>query len=285
MSPLALALVLSAACCHATWNFLVKRVGGGPELVWLFSAISVVLYLPVTIAVIVIEQPVFGWRELAFCTASSLLHMGYFLLLQQGYRRGDLSLVYPTARATGPLLSTTFAVLILGENLTLQIFAGGLAIICGVVFLTGGFGRKARHISSSLLFGIAAGTLIGSYTVWDAYTVRTLLVPPLLLDYFSSLGRALLLSPYAVTRKDTIAQHWRNHRWAVLGIAVFNPLAYILVLIALTFTPVVYVAPARELSVLITVVLGALLLGEGLLKQRLFWAAVIMAGMVLLATG
>ena len=70
-----------------------------------------------------------------------------------------------------------------------------------------------------------------------------------------------------------------------MEIAVFNPLAYILVLVALTFTPVVYVAPARELSVLITVLLGTLLLGEGLLKQRLFWATVIMAGMVLLATG
>ncbi len=285
MTPLALTLVLSAACCHATWNFLVKRINGGPELVWLFSVISVGLYLPVAVAVAVVEQPLFGWRELAFCTVSSLLHLGYFLLLQQGYRKGDLSLVYPTARATGPLLSTTFAVLVLGEHLTLQIFAGGLAIICGVVFLTGGFGRQARHLTSSLLFGIAAGTLIGSYTVWDAYTVRSLLVPPLLLDYASSLGRTVFLSPYAVTRTATIREHWWAHRWAVMGIAIFNPLAYILVLIALTFTPVVYVAPAREVSVLITVLLGALLLGEGLLKQRLFWATLILAGMVLLASG
>ena len=109
------ALVLAAAVCHATWNYLVKRVNGGPELVWLFSFLAALLYLPLAVAGLVIEQPVMGWREIAVCVASALLHLGYFLLLQQGYRRGDLSLVYPTARATGPFLSTFFAVVFLGE--------------------------------------------------------------------------------------------------------------------------------------------------------------------------
>ncbi len=285
MTYFALALVLTAACCHATWNLLVKRVNGGPELVWLFSVISVVLYFPVAIGVYVIELPALGWRELAFCVASALLHMAYFLLLQQGYRKGDLSLVYPTARATGPFLSTLFAVAILGEHLTLPIIVGGLAVIVGVVFLTGGFSKAAQNVKSSLLFGISAGILIGSYTAWDAYTVSVLLVPPLLLDYTSSLGRAMILAPYAVTRRAAIAQHWREHKYAVLGIAVFNPLAYILVLTALAFTPVVYVAPAREVSVLITVVLGSVLLREGALRQRMGWACLIVAGMVLLALG
>ena len=179
MSPLALTLILAAAFCHATWNLLVKKIDGGPELVWLFSTVSVVLYLPVAVVFIVIEEPQFGLRELAFCTASALLHMAYFLLLQQGYRRGDLSLVYPTARATGPFLSTTFAVLVLGETLTLPVLLGGAAIIVGVIFLTGGFNRNAPRLGSSVLFGLAAGALIGSYTIFDTYTVRTVLVAPL----------------------------------------------------------------------------------------------------------
>ena len=53
----ALALVLAAACCHATWNFLIKKINGGPELVWLFSAIAAVLYLPFALAIYVIEEP------------------------------------------------------------------------------------------------------------------------------------------------------------------------------------------------------------------------------------
>lgn len=285
MTYFALALVLIAACCHATWNLLVKRVNGGPELVWLFSIISVVLYLPVAVVLYLIEQPVLGWREIVFCIVSALLHMGYFLLLQQGYRKGDLSLVYPTARATGPFLSTMFAVAILGEHLTVPIVVGGIAIVVGVVFLTGGFGKAARNVKSSLLFGLGAGGLIGSYTAWDAYTVSILVVPPLLLDYTSSLVRAMALAPYAVTRTAAVKQHWQEHKLAVLGIAIFNPLAYILVLTALAFTPVVYVAPAREVSVLITVVLGSVLLREGGLRRRLSWAVLIVAGMVLLTLG
>ncbi len=283
MTTLALALVLAAACCHATWNFLVKRINGGPELVWLFSVIAAILYLPMAIWVFVVQQPVLGAKEIAFCIISSTLHMAYFLLLQQGYRRGDLSLVYPTARATGPLLSTGFAVAILGEHLTWPIFLGSLSIVVGVVFLTGGFKHGVSNMTSSLLFGLSAGFIIGAYTVWDAYTVKVLLVSPLLLDYSSSLLRASVLAPVALRRRELVKQQWRDHRMAVLGIAVFNPLAYILVLIALTFTPVVYVAPAREVSVLITVMVGTLVLGEGDFRNRMGWASLILIGMILLS--
>jgi drug/metabolite transporter (DMT)-like permease len=285
MSVFGLTLVLAAAICHATWNYFVKRINGGPELVWLFSVISAVLYLPVALFILIAQRPALGLFEVAAIAASALLHLGYFLLLQQGYRRGDLSLVYPTARATGPCLSTAFAVIFLGEHLTVQVAAGGLAIILGVMCLTGGFKRDARHLSASLLFGVAAGGLIGSYTVWDAYVVSALLVPPLILDYASSLGRTLLLFPFALRRRRAVADHWRRHRGAVIAIAVFNPLAYILVLYALTFTPVVYVAPAREVSVLITVLIGTLLLGEQGLRRRMGWAVLILAGMTILTTG
>lgn len=284
MTTVGFGLVLAAAFCHAIWNFFVKRIDGGPELVWLFSLISVGLYFPLAILVLLKASAPLGLRELAFIAASAGLHLGYFLLLQQGYRRGDLSLVYPTARATGPLLSTTFAVLILGERMSVQIAAGALAIIVGVLFLTGGMKPGGRKVGASVLFGLGAGLLISSYTVWDAYTVSTLLVPPLLLDYASTVGRCILLAPIAAKRKTLVATHWREHRFGVLAIALFNPLAYILVLYALTFTPVVYVAPTREMGVLIAVMMGSVLLGEGDLKRRLLWAAVILVGVVLLAT-
>ncbi len=137
----------------------------------------------------------------------------------------------------------------------------------------------------SVGFGLAAGVLIGSYTLWDSYTVSVLLFPPLLLDYVSSLGRCGLLAGYACQRREKVARYWREQKGWVLCIAVFNPLAYILVLYALTFTPVVYVAPAREMSVLFSVLLGAILLREGDLRRRLFWAVWIVAGIALLTTG
>lgn len=284
MSTLGLALVLAAAVCHATWNVFVKRIGGGAELIWLFSVLSVLIYLPVAVWIILVQKPVFGPWQALFVAGSAVLHLGYFLLLQTGYRKGDLSLVYPTARATGPLLSTAFAVLFLGENVTLQMAAGAAVIVFGVLMLTGGIRPGAQQVSASLLFGIGAGTLIGSYTAWDAYAVSALLVPPLLLDYVSSIGRVVLLAPIASRNHSSVRRHWREHKAGVLIIAVFNPLAYILVLYALTFTPVAYVAPIREVSVLLTVLAGSILLQEGSLKQRLGWATVILGGMALLIT-
>ena len=284
MTAFGFSLVLAAAFCHATWNFFIKRINGGPELVWLFSIISVLIYLPISAYIIITEKPVFGYWEILFVICSAILHLGYFLLLQIGYRKGDLSLVYPTARATGPFLSTSFAVLFLGENMTVQIALGAITVIVGVVCLTGGFKSGAKNLSASLGFGIGAGMLIGSYTVWDAYAVSVLMISPILLEFVSAIGRSLLLAPIAVKRKTLVKGFWREHRTGVIAIAVFNPLAYILVLYALTFTPVIYVAPTREISVLLTVLMGSLLLGEGDLARRMKWAALILVGVALLAT-
>lgn len=284
MTLLGFSLVLSAAFCHATWNFFIKKLNGGPELVWLFSLVAAILYLPIAIYALANHAGTFDLRDIGFIIGSSVLHLGYFLLLQQGYRHGDLSVVYPTARATGPFLSTLFAVIVLSETMTLQIAIGGAIIIVGVLCLTNRRGQSSNAPAASVLFGLAAGLLIGSYTVWDAHAVATLMIPPLVLDYASSLGRVILLSPIASRRKSEIRRMWQNHRFAVVIIAVFNPLAYILVLYAMTFTPIIYVAPLREVGVLLTVLMDSLLLGEGDLRRRLLWAAVILAGVAILAT-
>ncbi|QFS82761.1 DMT family transporter [Roseivivax sp. THAF197b] len=284
MSTAGFALVLAAAFCHATWNLFVKRLNAGAELVWLFSLVSVVIYAPLAIWL------AFGWetfalRDLWFIAGSTVLHLGYFLLLQKAYSVGDLSVVYPTARATGPVLSGSFAVLVLGEALSGQMALGAGIIVAGVFMLTGG----RRSLSggagaTSLLFGMATGALIGAYTVWDAYAVTAILIPPLILEYASNLSRLVLLTPVAWLRRARVARLWREERLGVLVIAVLSPLAYILVLIALRFTPVVYVAPLREVSVLLSVLAGSLILGEGDLKRRLIWAMVILTGVSLLAT-
>jgi len=260
MSGLAFALVLTAAFLHAAWNFLLKRINAGPELVWLFSTLTLIIYLPVAAAVWVIEKPQFDLVSGGFVLGSAVLHLGYLLVLQQGYRRGDLSLVYPTARATGPFLSTIFAVIILGEALTPQVAVGAAAIIGGVFFLTGGLRRGKGQVTTSLLFGVATGALIGTIT------------------------RSVALTPYALKHRTLVYALWRTHRYRVLGVAIFSPLAYTLVLFAFTFTPVIFIAPLREVSVLLTVLMGTFLLGEPSPGKRLGWAVVIVFGIALLAT-
>lgn len=285
MSLFGFSLVLAAALCHAAWNFQLKKINGGPELVWLVSVLVAVLYLPFAIGLLAAGKLAFGFRESVFILGTGALHLAYFLLLQAGYRVGDLSLVYPVARATGPMLSTAFAVVFLKETVTPQMLLGALAIVGGVLCLTGGFSQGVKKALPSLAFGLATGFFIGCYTVWDAYAVAVVLIPPLLLDYFSTLVRCVVLSPVAWSRRKTVAAQWRDHRSGVLVIAAVSPLAYILVLHAMTFTPVAYVAPAREMSVVFTVLAGSILLGEGDLKRRLFWACVILAGVVSLASG
>ncbi|RLQ89493.1 DMT family transporter [Notoacmeibacter ruber] len=284
MTAFGLFLVLSAAFCHATWNFLVKRISAGAELIWLFSLISLILYTPVVLVFVFMERPVLHVADAGFIIGSAILHLAYFLFLQAGYRKGDLSVVYPVARSTGPFLSTAFAVLFLGEAVTPQLAIGGALIIAGVLCLSGGGGRGVARPVTSLLFGVGVGGLIGSYTVWDAYAVSVLMTPPLLLDFATSVLRVGALSPLAYRRRAEVRAIWQRHRMAVVMIAIFSPLAYILVLYALTFTPVVYVAPGREISVVLAVVAGGWLLGEAEMGRRLAWSGVILAGMVLLVT-
>ena len=283
MSLLGFALVLTAAFCHATWNFFVKRINAGPELVWMFSVVTVIIYSPLAIY-FSLQLPAINLTNIGFIVGSCILHLGYFLLLQRGYRTGDLSVVYPTARATGPMLSTIFAVMLLGEQATAQGSLGALVIIFGVLMLAGGLKIKSMAQATSLLFGVGAGTLIGSYTVWDAYAVSVLALPPLLLDYSSSLGRVILLAPVAAKRVGSMKNIWEQHKTGLLIIAIFNPLAYILALVAMTFTPVIYIAPIREVSVVLSVLLGSLVLGEGSLRLRLVWSCTILAGVSILAS-
>ena len=284
MTALALVLVLSAAVCHASWNVLAKRIHGGAELVWLYSTLSSLIYLPFAIWVFAgmsESLTMMGWL---FIAGSAVLHLVYIVLLQAGYRHGDLSLVYPTARSLGPLVAMVLAVVFLSEYPTLQGGFGAAIIIGGVFALTGGGRGAGGDATKSLMFGVGVGLLIGSYTTWDAYAVAVLAVPPLLMDYGANLGRGLLLWPTAIKRRSMVVHHWKAHKLGIIGIAVLSPLAYILVLTAMSFTPVAYVAPLREVSVLLTVLAGSLLLGEGYLKHRLTWAAVILLGVVTLAT-
>ena len=285
MTLFGFSLVIFAAVCHATWNFLVKRINAGPELVFLFSAMSTLVYLPLALwygRSLATFEPI----HYLFLFGTALLHTGYFVMLQTGYRHGDLSLVYPTARSTGPMLSVTFAILVLGEAASWQAIAGGVLIIFGVLMLGGGLkARKGDGTLRSIGFGLVVGCFIGAYTVWDAYAVAHLMIAPVLMDWFSNLGRTLIMTPVALRRRAALRHLWQNHWLEALLVGIISPLAYILVLYAMTFTPVLYVAPLRETSVLLAVLLGSWLLHEGDLPRRLKWATVIVGGVALLATG
>jgi drug/metabolite transporter (DMT)-like permease len=286
MNGWALTLILGAAVIHATWNLINKQASGHATFTWIVALLSALFYAPATIAIIEIWQIRFTFVDFGMMAGSAALHTAYFLLLNQGYRVGDLSLVYPLARGTGPLLSSLAAIIFLGERPSLVAVAGALMIVFGIVILTGNIARLRQSANRDAVgYALITGLFIAAYTLWDKQAVSHFAILPIVLDWGANVGRAILLTPFALRYSEETVIEWRDHKWEAIAVAILIPLAYILVLTAMSFTPVSYVAPAREISILIGTVLGARLLAEGEAPRRLAAASAMVLGVVALVVG
>jgi drug/metabolite transporter (DMT)-like permease len=286
MTSWALTLILAAAVIHATWNLLNKQASGHATFTWLVAVLSALLYAPATITIIEVWQIEMDFVTIGMIAGSAALHTAYFVLLNQGYRAGDLSLVYPLARGTGPLLSSLAAIAFLGERPSAVALCGALLIIGGVVVLTTNLAQlRQSRAQDAVLYALVTGLFIAAYTLWDKQAVSHFAIAPLVLDWGANVGRAVLLTPLAIKYSDQTIVEWREHKYEAIAIAVLIPLSYILVLTAMRFTPVSYVAPAREISILIGTAMGARLLAEGDTQRRLAAACAMVLGVVALAVG
>jgi drug/metabolite transporter (DMT)-like permease len=284
-TPLLVAgLILAGAIAHAGWNLLVKRSAvSGPTFVWLTVIATSLLLLPVAIVVALLDPP--SWPDLAFAVvAAGFLHVAYFLALQAGYRAGDVSVVYPLARGTGPLLSVLLAIPLLGESPTPLGLLGAGAVVIGVVVIGFAGGRATWATArAGVLWGLLVGVVIAAYTLWDARSVTVLAISPILLHAGTNIVEAVLLAPLAARRWSSVRSTLREHGRDVLVVAVLSPLAYILILFALQLAPVAVVAPAREISVVIVGLAGWLLFREPHPLPRLVGAVIVLGGIALLA--
>ena len=117
MPPAAIALVLIAALLHAGWNIVAKKSGGGPHFVLMGALMIVALWAPLGLVMAWQQVPAWGWPEWGLLLASGLAHLVYFNVLLAGYRAADLTVVYPVARGTAPLVTAFAAVALLDETL------------------------------------------------------------------------------------------------------------------------------------------------------------------------
>ncbi len=288
MTALALGLVLASAFVHASWNFLLNKSGGGPGLITAASALSVAVYAPLVVLLVWYRGYDFHPAHLALMLASGVIHTAYYLLLDRAYRSGgDLSIVYPLARATGPLLTIAVAVTLLAERPHAIGLASALLIVASAIVLTGNpFALRRGPSRHAVGFALLTGCMISGYTVLDKASVSHWLIPPLLYDWGSMAFRSMVLVPWAHSRAPgSIAAAWRERRKTVVAIAVLSPLAYLLVLTAMVFTPVSLVAPAREVSILFAALMGAHLLREGDVARRVAAAIGMALGIAGLALG
>ena len=285
MSLTAFLLVIIAAILHAVWNLLTKRVSGKLPFFWLVSVASCIIYLPVVWYQLVQEHVVYNYVVLGFAFGSAVLHIFYFLVLQAGYRKADLSVVYPVARGAGPLFSVTGAVILFGERPGFMAIIGIVLIITGVVVMTGIKLQRGTAVMKGLEYGLLTGVFIASYTLWDKAGVVQHNVSAVFITFASMLLPLIILTPVAYKKQEEVKLEVRTHWKEIVAVAVFQPLSYILVLIAMKTTPLTYVAPVREVSIVFGVLFGINLLKEKDSVKRIIAAVIILGGIAMLALG
>jgi drug/metabolite transporter (DMT)-like permease len=289
MSFVPIVLVVLAAFIHATWNLLSKRAAvAGPTFVFAYNLVACVAYAPWVAWLLAQGALTWSLRVAGCIFLSGLIHLAYSVCLQRGYQVADLSVVYPIARGTGPTFSSLGAFLLLGEAPSSQGLLGLAAVVIGIGLIStqgnlAAFRRPSGQ--AGVRWGAATGLLISTYTVVDAYGVKTLGIQPVILDWFSNLLRFVLLAP-VVLRDLNRARELMQGRWLLaIGVGLLSPLSYILVLAALDMgAPLSVVAPTREMSMMIGALFGMLMLREAVGAWKLAGCLVLVAGVVLLGT-
>ena len=293
MSTLAFSLVVLAGLIHACWNIAAKKAGGDARFSFFSSVWMALIWAPVGLWAGWSVVPRWGWVEWGFIGASAVLHVVYFIVLLRGYRKADLTVVYPLARGSGPLLSSMVAIMLLGEQISALGVAGIAGVVVGVFLIAGGPGlwraahdpHRQKRVRKGMVYGLLTGVFIASYTVVDGYAVKVLLMSPILLDYMGNFVRMALLLPVVLRDRPTARAMWLQQRKYALIVGAISPVSYVLVLYAMQTAPLSHVAPAREVSMLFAALIGGHLLGEGDRAVRLVGAACIAVGVACLGLG
>jgi drug/metabolite transporter (DMT)-like permease len=290
VSHSAFLLVILAGLIHALWNIAAKKAGGDVRFAGFTSIIMMLIWAPVGVYFGWDVVPKWGWTEWGFISVSGVLHVLYFITLLRGYRKADLTVVYPLARGFGPLLSSGTALLFLGEEMSMVGAFGIIAVVGGVFLIAGGpklwrsIHDKAQQarVRKGIFYGLVTGVFIASYTVLDGYAVKIILISPILIDYFGNFIRIGLLMPALLRDQQATRASWRVEWKYALIVGAISPISYVLVLYAMQEAPLSHVAPAREVSMLFAALIGGHLLGEGDRWQRVIGALCIAGGVIAL---
>ena len=288
MTALSLVLVLLSAVAHASWNLMLKRAGDPEVFAWVMLVVGSILLAPVGLALLWYNS--MDFPGLWFLLASVVLHVFYFMLLARGYATGDLSLVYPVARGMGPMLVPVLAVILLGEIVETMAIVGISAIVGGIYTISwwGNFHQVLRSPllflrSAGMRYAVLTGLTIAVYSIVDKEGVGH--IQPLLYIYFLDIGTVALLTPYILANKgmETVKAEWRANAVPITVSGLLAFAAYGLVLTAFSLSRVSYVAPAREVGIVIGVLMGIFLLKEPFGRGRLLGSGLIVGGLVLIA--
>ena len=271
----ALLLALTAAFVHALWNLLLARARDPEAATAVALLIAVTVFAPVSVLAWGVERE--AWPYLA---VTSCLHLVYFSLLIAGYRRADVSVVYPVSRGVAPTFVLLAGIVVLGYATSWAQAAGVVLVGLGVLAIRG---VRKRAGAGGVLFGLAIAVVIAAYTLVDkrgldhaspiAYLEIAMIAPALAY----TLWVARLRGGGLALRREL------NHSSVVAGVATFT--AYALVLAALERASAASVAAVRETSVVVATLLAAVVLKEHVTPARLAGAILVACGVAVLAIG
>ena len=266
MGASALGLALAAAALHALWNLLLARQRDTEATTAVAFACFAVVLAPLAAATWRVEGD--AWP---FVATSAALELLYIALLAAAYRRYELSLVYPLARGLAPVLALAIVVVATATRPSALEVAGVVVVAVGILLV-----RGVRRGRSGAAVALAIAATIGAYTVVDRYGIRHANAAPYLL--LVMLGPAFAYPFFIGGRRVAAAV---RPVAALIGIA--SAATYLLVLLALRLASAPSVSAVRESSVVIAVVFARTFLRETVGPRRVAGAAVVAAGIALLA--
>ena len=270
----ALAIALAAAVVHAFWNLVVAGSRDPQATTAVGIAIGVVVSVPLAVLRWHVEPQV--WP---FVVVSSVLELVYFWLLTTAYSRAEMSLVYPIARGTAPVIVLIASVAVLGVGTSVAQAAGVALVGLGVILVRG---LRGSAKWSDVALALAVATSIAGYTLVDKEGVKYA-------DPATYLTLILITPAIAGVVFVAARGGWSRVRaaltWQAAATGVGTTVTYTLVLVALSLAPAASVAAVREVSVVIAVALGAILLKEKVGPARLVGAVVVATGVGLIVLG
>jgi drug/metabolite transporter (DMT)-like permease len=283
MTATALALVVAAAMLHAGWNALAKRGRDSIAFLWLATWVAAPALLPW--GVWELARSGLPWRAVPFVIGTIVLHAIYFYTLGRAYGSGAYSVVYPMARGLGVALVPIVAWILLDERLSPLGVAGIALVIVGVIVLHR-VGRRPAAVptgalGSASLWAALTGVTIASYSVLDKVGVTRL--HPVAYMLLMEAGCAVAFAPFMRGRLGAARAEWAVNRWTIVATGVMSAAGYTLVLFAFQLSKAAYVVASRELSIVLSALIGSLLLGEGRLSPRLAAASIVLAGVACVA--
>jgi drug/metabolite transporter (DMT)-like permease len=268
--------VLGAAFLHALWNALIKlgtsKVGG----MVILSIVEVPIGLTVVMLTPAIDPAAVPWVIAAGCT-----HFAYKFFLTYAYDRGDLSRVYPIARGAAPMVVALVGAAFLAdavsgqEYLAIMVLAGGILLMARGVFTSG----EDRRL---LPFALGSALATAGYTLIDGMGARVSGSAAAYVAWvFVADGTFFTLGMLALKGWGVIPRNGKAWRMgAVASAASYG--AYAISIWTMTLAPIAVVAALRETSILFAVLIGWLVFGEQMTRDKALAAGVIVAGVILM---